>query len=82
MAKKCPIVKKSNMGTRERRALAKVLKPLVREGLCTIAYDAYHDVFYFRGKAKLQKDIRDGFVLSVSDAQHGAWRTIFEPSNF
>lgn len=82
MAKSCPIVRKSNMGSRERRALAKVLRPLVREGICTIAYDSYHDVFYFRGKSKLAKDVREGFVLSVSDAQHGNWRSIYEPPNF
>lgn len=86
MAKKrtssCPRISKGNMGTRERRALAKVLKPLVREGICSIAYNPGYDVFYFRGKRSLQKDVRDGYVLSVSDAEHGAWRTIFEPSNF
>lgn len=83
MAKRsCPIIKKSNMGARERKALAKVLKPLVREGICSIAYDARHDVFYFRGKGSLAKDVRDGYVLSVSDANHGAWRTIYERSNF
>lgn len=80
--KSCPRISKSNMGTRERKALARVLKPLVREGICNIGYDPYHDVFFFRGKKSLRKDIRDGYVLSVSDAQHGAWRSIFEPPNF
>jgi hypothetical protein len=77
-AKSCPRITKGNMGARERKALAKVLKPLVREGICNIKYDSRHDVFYFRGKSKLATDVRKGFVLSVSDAQHGAWQTIHE----
>lgn len=75
----CPRVIKRGMGTRERSALAKVLKPLVREGICTFEYDPHYDVFFFRGKKKLAKDVRNGYVLSVTDAKQGAWRTIFEP---
>lgn len=78
----CPRISKGNMGTRERKALAKVLKPMVREGICNFAYDTRNDVFFFRGKGALRKDLREGYVLSVSDAQHGAWRTIFERANF
>jgi hypothetical protein len=81
-AKSCPRVVKGNMGTRERKALAKVLKPLVREGICRFAYDPHYDVFYFGSKSSLRRDVNAGRVLSVSDAQHGAWRTIFEPANF
>lgn len=78
----CPIIKKGNMKPRERKALAKVLRPLMRQGICTIAYDSHYDVFYFNGKNKLARDVREGYVLSVFDAQHGNWNSIHEPPNF
>jgi hypothetical protein len=77
--KRCPRITKDRMGVRERSALAKVLKPLVREGICTIGYDPGYDVFFFRGKQRLAADARSGYVLSVADAKAGAWQTIFEP---
>lgn len=70
------------MGVRERSALARVLKPLVREGICTIEYDPYFDVFFFRGKRRLNADVRSGYVLSVTDAKSGAWQTIYEPPSY
>lgn len=81
MAKKksCPRITKAKMGARERSALARVLKPLVREGICTIDYDPSYDVFFFRGKQRLAADVRSGYVLSVTDAKAGAWQTIHEP---
>lgn len=80
---KCPKIDYAGMSPRERAALAKVLRPLVREaGICRIAYDREYDVFHFRGKRSLRKDVDDGYVLSVHDANAGAWKTIYEPSNW
>ena len=76
-------IDKRGMGTRERSALAKVLKPLKREvGICRVGYDKHYDVFFFGRRSSVGRDVNRGQVLSVSDARHGAWRTIFEPPNF
>lgn len=72
------------MGEKELNALCKVLPELVLEAeLFYIEYERDRDCFFFAAsKATQDRHWREGFVLSVADAEAEDWKTIYEPPNF
>lgn len=72
------------LGQRELEALSKNLPALVWEGdLSYFEYDPELDCFFFNAsKATQRKNYGEGFVLSVADAERGAWSTIYEAPSF
>lgn len=72
------------MGEREWNALAKNLPDLVLEGeIIYFEYDPELACFFFNAsKAAQKRDWDQGHVLSLADAEAGAWRTIYESPSF
>lgn len=71
-----------DFGMREYEAIQNVVPKLMAEGITGAGYDKGYDVFFFRGENAAAKDIREGYVLSVTDAKTGSISSIYEPPNF
>ena len=84
MAEYYDIKIKGPMDIKVLTALSKVLPDLVYEAdISYIEYDPQRDCFFFAAsKATQDRHWREGYVLSVTDATAGAWRTIYEPPSF
>ena len=70
------------MSGREIDALSKVLGAIITEGIMSVSYDSHYDIFYFGSRTEIEKHRKEGYVLSVYDAQVGNFESIHEPPCF